>query len=82
MNKFTLNNETLQRIHTVTGLDARDISTSDVGKVDSFIEKRKGTVLSPAVNVGGLSPRGSVYLMFSRFLTQKEIDRRIDSIKS
>jgi len=81
MNQFKLNNETLRHIHAVTGMDARDISMSDVSTVDKFIEKRKGQSLKPAINLGGLSPRGSVYLMFNRFITRKEIDRQIDHIK-
>lgn len=82
MKRFTLNNETLQRIHAVTGMDAHDISTSDVGKVNLFIEKHKKKSLIPAISIGDLFMRVSIYLALRRFIHKKDIDCQIDRIIS
>ncbi|ROT17418.1 hypothetical protein EEL51_12770 [Muribaculaceae bacterium Isolate-110 (HZI)] len=82
MKGFTLNNETKQRIHSVTGMDAHCISTSDVGEVDSFIERHKKKLFITSINIGDLFMRGSVYLAFRRFINIKDIDSQIDRIKS
>lgn len=69
MYHFSLNSATVRRIHAVAGLDANEISKSDIDTIDSLIEKHIGKMLIQSVNLGGLLPRESVYLMFRRLLT-------------
>lgn len=81
MKKFRLNISTLNSIRKETGMDAKDIASDDISSVEANIEKRNGCRIVPAVTMDGLSPRGSVYLMFNRFFTKKEIDHQIDNIR-
>lgn len=81
MIKFRLNEDTLKNIHATTGMDASFISESDVSIVERNIEKKTGKKLEPAISLAGLNPRGSVYLMFKRFLTNEDIDSKLAAIK-
>jgi hypothetical protein len=81
MNRFRLNKATIENIRTNVGLDVSTISDSDISTIDAHIEQRKKKRLSPALEVGGVSPRGSVFLMFNRVFTSKEIDSRLSRIK-
>ena len=54
-------------------MDAKDIASDDISSVEANIEKRNGCHLVPAVTMDGLSPRGSVYLMFNRFLQRRKL---------
>lgn len=73
MKKFRLNISTLNCIRKETGMDAKDIASDDISSVEANIEKRNGCHLVPAVTMDGLSPRGSVYLMFNRFLQRRKL---------
>lgn len=81
MKKFRLNNDTMQRIFADTGMKVNEIASSDVLAVDACIEDRSGKHLRPAVDMAGLNPRGSVYLMFNRFFTKEDIDKAIARIR-
>lgn len=81
MNDFRLNEDTLRTIQATTGMDASFISESDISVIDCNIEKKTGKTLEPAISFAGLNPRGSVYLMFKRFFTSKEIDEQLAAIK-
>lgn len=81
MSNFRLNTATLRSIKTATGIDAETISTSDVSVIDEAIAKRTGKTLEPSLSVGGLKPRGSIYLMFNRLFTPNEINKEISRIK-
>lgn len=81
MNRFELNNATLDSIRASVGMDVSGISDSDVLTVDRAIETRTKRPLIPAMTVGDISPRGSVYLMYNRTFSAKEIDNAIDRIK-
>lgn len=76
-----MNTNTMRTIHAGTGMEASDISQSDISVVDDNIEKFTGRRLEPATSFAGLSPRGSVYLMFKRFFTRQEIDEKLLSIR-
>lgn len=62
-------------------MDAMTIARTDVSVIDANIEKKTGKPLTPAVTIGNLTSRGSVYLMFKRFFSKEEIDTRLDRIK-
>lgn len=81
MKSFELNRESLQSIHNLTGMDAMTIARTDVSVIDTNIEKRTGKKLKPAISIGNLSSRGSVYLMFKRFFSKEEIESQLDKIK-
>lgn len=81
MKGFRLNKETLRSIQASTGMDAAVISHSDISDIEMNIENRIGSPLKPAVSVGGLSPRGSVYLMFNRLISSSQINKALRSIK-
>lgn len=82
MKQFRLNDRTVARIKASTGLDASTISDSDIGAVDKAIERRTRRILSPALSIPGIQPRGSVYLMLNRVFTAKEIDSNLNKIKT
>ncbi len=79
---FKLNKRTLNSIRTVTGLDSTVIANTDIMKIDKAIESRNKRSLKPALSLGGIQPRGSVYLMFDRLFTSKEIEQGLAEIKS
>ena len=81
MKGFSLNSATLDTIQASTGLEMSAIVKSDLSAIESHVEKQIGTILKPALNVGNLQARGSVYLMFKRLFTAKEIDCKLDKIK-
>lgn len=81
MINFRLDRETLENIETATGFDSKVISDTDVFTIDKNIEKLSGKRLQPALSIGGLLPRGSVYLMFNRLFTSHDINKGIDRIK-
>lgn len=62
-------------------MDAMTIARADVSEIDANIEKKTGKTLIPAIAIGNLISRGSVYLMFRRFFSRAEIDRQLDKIK-
>ncbi len=78
---FRLNKETLDNIKTVTGFDSKVISTTDVLTIDENIEKQSGKKLQPVLSIGGILPRGSVYLMFNRLFTSNDINKGLNRIK-
>lgn len=80
MKKFKLNAKTLKSILVDTGMDESFIANADTALIDHHIEKLKKTKLTPALTIGNLSARGSVYLMFKRFFTKKEINSGIMAI--
>ena len=80
MKMFKLNNRTKESIHAGTGMNTDFISNSDIDKIDSNIESLIGKKLTFSTVIGGLISRGSVYLMFERFFTRKEIDRKLSKI--
>jgi hypothetical protein len=82
MKQFKLNNQTLATIKASTGLDASTISDSDISVVDKTIENRMGQPLTPSVSLGGIQPRGSVYLMLDRLFTGEYINRQLNKIKA
>lgn len=77
---FKLNNKTKESIYASTGMKADLIANTDIDIIDSNIESRIGKKLTFSTLVGGLIPRGSVYLMFERFFTSKEIDKKLSNI--
>lgn len=77
---FKLNNKTKESIYASTGMKADLIANTDIEIIDSNIESRIGKKLTFSTLVGGLIPRGSVYLMFERFFTSKEIDKKLSNI--
>lgn len=81
MKPFRLNIHTLDSIKATTGLDAATISNSDVSAVDKSIERRTGQTLSPSLSIGGILPRGSVYLMLNRLFTSSYINSQLNKIK-
>ena len=81
MFSFLLNKATKDAIKVATGLDASAISGSDISVIEETIERRTNTTLEEAISIGGLQPRGSVYLMLHRFFTAKEVDARLEKIK-
>lgn len=82
MKQFRLNHRTLASIKASTGLDASAISNSDISVVDETIEKHTGQPLTPSVSLGGIQPRGSVYLMLDRLLTSDYINSQLNKIKA
>ena len=80
MRRFRLNNRTKKSIHASTGMSTDFISMTDIDMIDSNIESRIGKKLTFSTVIGGLIPRGSVYLMFQRFFSREEIDRRLSKI--
>lgn len=81
MKVFRLNNRTAESISRATGMSVEEIAGADVSVVDDAIQKKIDKELTPSVNLGGLLPRGSVYLMFDRFLTNKDINKGISAIR-
>lgn len=81
MKKFKLNHHTIRSIEKSTGLGHQDLVDTDVMTIDSRIESKTGKKLRYSTSVGGLRPRGSVYLMFNRFLSAKSINDGIAKIK-
>lgn len=81
MAAFRLNEDTQKAIRTSTGMDTSFISKTDVDIVDQNIERHTGKKLTPAVSLAGIIPRGSVYLMFNRLFTNKEIDSKLAAVK-
>lgn len=81
MKGFRLNNRTAESICRATGMSVEDIASADVSLVDDAIQKKIDRVLTPSVDLGGILPRGSVYLMFDRFLTNKDINKGISAIR-
>lgn len=77
---FKLNNKTKESIYASTGMKTDFIANADIDKIDSNIESRIGKKLTFSTVIGGLLPRGSVYLMFERFFTSKEIDKKLSNI--
>lgn len=77
---FKLNNKTKESIYASTGMKADFIANTDIDKIDSTIESRIGKKLTFSTAIGGIISRGSVYLMFERFFTSKEIDRKLSKI--
>lgn len=82
MKSFRLNHNTLASIKASTGLDASTISSSDISVIDETIEKHTGKSLTPSLSLGGIHPRGSVYLMLDRLFTREYIDRQLNRIKT
>lgn len=80
MRSFKLNNKTKESIHANTGMSTDFISNTDIDKIDSNIESRIGKKLTFSTVIGNLIPRGSVYLMFNRFFSREEIDRKLSGI--
>ena len=80
MRRFRLNNRTKESIHASTGMSTDFISMTDIDMIDSNIESRIGKKLTFSTVIGGLIPRGSVYLMFQRFFSREEIDRKLSKI--
>lgn len=80
MKQFKLSEQTKKSIEKTTGLNYETIVNSDVAEIDRKIEKKTGKKLRFSTHVGGLQPRGSVYLMLNRFITAKDINRSIDRI--
>ncbi len=80
MSMFKLNNKTKESIYTSTGMDVDFIAKADIETIDSNIESHIGKKLSFSTTIGGLLPRGSVYLMFKRFFTKEEIDQKLSKI--
>jgi len=80
MKEFKLNIKTAESIFKTTGLSLDEIANADVLTVDDAIQTKIDRKLTPAVDLGGLQPRGSVYLMFKRFLTKNDIDKGISAI--
>lgn len=81
MKGFKLNKRTLDSVRAVTGLDSTVIANTDIMKIDKDIEKRNKKSLKSALTLGGLQPRGSVYLMFDRLFTSKEIEQGLAEIR-
>lgn len=81
MKKFELNRQTIRSIEKSIGLGHQDLADTDVMAIDSRIESKTGKKLSYSTSVGGLRHRGSVYLMFNRFLSAKSINDGIAKIK-
>lgn len=81
MKGFKLNNITAESICQATGMSIEEIAISDVSVVDNAIQRKIDKELVPSVDLGGILPRGSVYLMFDRFLTSKDIDKGISAIR-
>lgn len=77
---FKLNNKTKESIHASIGMKTDFIANADIEKIDSNIESRIEKKLTFSTTIGGLISRGSVYLMFERFFTAKEIDRKLSKI--
>lgn len=82
MNTFKLNPISLKYIHADTGMDGRFIANADTSVIDRNIEKRSGSKLKPALFIGNISPRGSVYLMLKRFFTDNFINGKLKKIKA
>lgn len=80
MNRFRLNLESQRFIQSDTGMDCSLIANSDVAVIDKNIEKHTDAVLKPALSVGNISPRGSVYLMLKRFFTDSKINEKLAKI--
>ena len=80
MRSFKLNNRTKESIHVGTGMSTDFIANTDIDMIDSNIESRIGKKLTFSTVIGGLIPRGSVYLMFQRFFSREEIDRKLSKI--
>ncbi len=81
MKGFKLNKRTLDSVRAVTGLDSTVIANTDIMKIDKDIEKRNKKSLKSALTLGGLQPRGSVYLIFDRLFTSKEIEQGLAEIR-
>lgn len=81
MMNFRLNNKTKRTISSTLGIDFDTLAKTDIDVIDKQIEERNNVRLKPAINLGGLSPRGSVYLMFERLITREEIDNGLSKIK-
>ncbi len=77
---FKLNSKTKESIHASTGMNVDFIANSDIETIDNKIESKIGKKLSFSTTIGGLIPRGSVYLMFKRFFTKEEIERKLAKI--
>lgn len=80
MKEFKLNNKTAESIFQTTGMSVEEIANADVLTVDNSIQKQIDRKLTPAIELGGLLSRGSVYFMFDRFFTEKDINNGIASI--
>lgn len=78
---FKLNKETKEFVYSTTGMDVEKIIYSDISEVDSAIEKHTNKKLKPALTLGGLFSRGSVYLMMNRYFTRKYVDHQLSKIK-
>lgn len=79
---FKLNKETKKSVYASTGMDVDFIAKADINTIDTNIEARIHKKLSFSTFIGGLLPRGSVYLMFKRFITGKEVERKLSKIVS
>ncbi len=81
MKGFRLNDRTAESICHATGMSVEEIAGADVSAVDDAIQRKIDRELTPAVDLGGVLPRGSVYLMFDRFLTKTDINKGISAIR-
>lgn len=81
MSRFKLNKDSIRFIQSDTGMDSSFIANSDTAVIDNLIEKYINTKLKPNLNVGNISPRGSVYLMLKRFFTECFVNSKLNKIK-
>lgn len=81
MKRFKLSDVTCRGIKMATGMDVQNIIETDVFDIDSHIENRVGRKLTPSVNIGGLTSRGSVFLFFNRLFSREYIDSQIARIR-
>jgi len=78
---FKLNDKTKANINRTLGMDYDTLIGMDVESIDRHIEKRTGRKLSLSSSFGNLVNRGSLYIYFNRFFTEKGIAKGLNSIK-
>lgn len=81
MKGFSLNDRTAGSICQATGMSIEEIAAADVSAVDDAIQRKIDRKLIPSVNLCGILPRDSAYIMFDRFLTNKNINKGISAIR-
>lgn len=78
---FQLNDKTKESINRTLGMDYDTLIGMDVESIDHHIEKRTGRKLSLSSSLGGFINRGSLYIYFNRFFTEKGINRGLKLMK-
>lgn len=81
MKGFRLNDRTAESICQATGMSIEEIACADVSAVDDAIQRKIDRVLIPTVDLDSVLPRDSAYIIFDRFLTNKDINKGISAIR-